>query len=107
MKIKPNPKPHTNSEMDSKTILKPRTTELTDSQRDELIYQYVGIVVDGMETKDLVRYAMEQLTSYYNEGSMDDLKEDVDNYDEGLYDELVDNVTNPIVLDTNNTGGKY
>ena len=98
-----NPNP-TNSEMDSKTILKP---ELTDSQRDELIYQYVGIVVDGMEIKDLVRYATEQLTSYYNEGSLDDLKEDVDNYDEELYDELVDNVTNPIVLDTNNTGGKF
>ena len=98
-----NPNP-TNSEMDSKTILKP---DLTDSQRDELIYQYVGIVVDGMEIKDLVRYATEQLTSYYNEGSLDDLKEDVDNYDEDLYDELVDNVTNPIVLDTNNTGGKY
>ena len=103
MKFKANPNP-TNSEMDSKTIL---PKELTDSQRDELIYQYVGIVVDGMDTKDLVRYAMEQLTSYYNEGSLDDLKEDVDNYDEGLYDELVDNVTNPIVLDTNNTGGKY
>ena len=98
-----NPNP-TNSEMDSKTILKP---DLTDSQRDELIYQYVGIVVDGMEIKDLVRYATDQLTSYYNEGSLDDLKEDVDNYDEDLYDELVDNVTNPIVLDTNNTGGKY
>ena len=98
-----NPNP-TNSEMDSKTILKP---ELTDSQRDELIYQYVGIVVDGMEIKDLVRYATDQLTSYYNEGSLDDLKEDVDNYDEDLYDELVDNVTNPIVLDTNNTGGKF
>ena len=98
-----NPNP-TNSEMDSKTILKP---ELTDSQRDELIYQYVGIVVDGMEIKDLVRYATEQLTSYYNEGSLDDLKEDVDNYDEDLYDELVDNVTNETVLDTNNTGGKY
>ena len=83
----------TNSEMDSKTILKPRATELTDSQRDELIYQYVGIVVDGMEIKDLVRYATEQLTSYYNEGSLDDLKEDVDNYDEDLYDELVDNAT--------------
>ena len=81
----------TNSELDAKVIIK--QTELTDAQRDELIYQYVGIVVDGMDTKDLVRYATEQLTSYYNEGSLDDLKEDVDNYDEDLYDELVDNVT--------------
>ena len=95
----------TNSELDAKVIIK--QPELTDAQRDELIYQYVGIVVDGMDTKDLVRYATEQLTSYYNEGSLDDLKEDVDNYDEDLYDELVDNVTNETVLDTNNTGGKY
>ena len=85
----------------------PNLETLTDSQRDELIYQYVGIVVDGMEIKDLVRYATEQLTSYYNEGSLDDLKEDVDNYDEDLYDELVDNVTNETVLDTNNNGGKF
>ena len=102
--IKANPDA-TNSELDAKVIIK--QTELTDAQRDELIYQYVGIVVDGMDTKDLVRYATEQLTSYYNEGSLDDLKEDVDNYDEDLYDELVDNVTNETVLDTNNTGGKY
>ena len=95
----------TNSELDAKVIIK--QPELTDSQRDELIYQYVGIVVDGMDTKDLVRYATEQLTSYYNEGSLDDLKEDVDNYDEDLYDELVDNVTNETVLDTNNTGGQF
>ena len=97
-----NPNP-TNSEMDSKTILKP---DLTDSQRDELIYQYVGIVVDGMEIKDLVRYATEQLTSYYNEGSLDDLKEDVDSYDEGLYDELVDNVTQQYAKLPNTFGGQ-
>ena len=102
--IKANPDA-TNSELDAKVIIE--QPELTDSQRDELIYQYVGIVVDGMEIKDLVRYATEQLTSYYNEGSLDDLKEDVDMYQDDLYDELVDNVTNPIVLDTNNTGGKY
>ena len=89
----------TNSELDAKVIIK--QTELTDSQRDELIYQYVGIVVDGMDTKDLVRYAIEQLTSYYNEGSLDDLKEDVDNYDEDLYDELVDNVTHTFTSEDN------
>ena len=102
--IKANPDA-TNSELDAKVIIK--QTELTDAQRDELTAQYVELVVDGMDTKDLVRYATEQLTSYYNEGSLDDLKEDVDNYDEDLYDELVDNVTNETVLDTNNTGGKY
>ena len=50
---------------------------------------------------DLVRYATEQLTSYYNEGSLDDLKEDVDNYDEDLYDELVDNVTHTFTSEDN------
>ena len=30
-----------------------------------------------------------------------------DDYDEGLFEELVDNVTNETVLDTNNTGGKF
>ena len=80
----------TNSELDAKVII--TQPELTDAQRDELTEQYVELVVDGMETKDLVRYAIEQLTSYYNEGSIDDLKEDIDNYDEDLYDELVENI---------------
>ena len=79
--------------------------DLTSSQRDELTSQYVELVVDNMDTKDLVRYAIEQLTSYYNEGSLDDLKEDINNYDDndGLYEELVDNVTNPNV----NQGGQF
>ena len=92
--------------------------DLTSSQRDELTSQYVELVVDNMDTKDLVRYAIEQLTSYYNEGSIDDLKEDIDNFDEELFDELVDNVTQQYAklpntfeketfLDINNTGGKF
>ena len=80
--------------------------DLTSAQRDELTQQYVEIVVDNMDTKDLVRYAIEQLTSYYNEGSIDDLKEDVDNYDEELYDELVDNVTQQYAKLPNTFGGQ-
>ena len=81
--------------------------DLTSAQRDELTQQYVEIVVDNMDTKDLVRYAIEQLIAYHNEDSIECLKEDIDNYDEELYDELVDNVTNETVLDTNNNGGKF
>ena len=77
------------------------TKELNSTQRDQLTSQYVEIVVDNMDTKDLVRYAIEQLISYYNEGSIDDLKEDVDNYDEDLYDELVDNVTHTFTSEDN------
>ena len=90
MKIKANPNP-TNSEMDAKTILK---SELTSVQKNELAQQFAEIVVDGMDTKSLVAFAMDKITEYYDTCSIRELKEEVDNYDEGLYDELVDNVTN-------------
>ena len=95
-----NPNP-TNSEMDSKTILKPRTTELTDSQRDKLTAQFAELVADNMDTKDLVRYAIDGMIEYFNEGSLDELKEEVDNFDEKLYDELVDNVTHTFTSEDN------
>ena len=81
----------TNSELDAKVIIK--HPQLTDAQIDEVTQQYVELVVDGMDTKTLVAYAIDQLTAYYNEGSLDDLKEDIDNYQDDLYGELVDNVT--------------
>ena len=67
--------------------------KLTNSQRDELIEQYVELVVDNMDTKDLMRYAMDSITEYIEKLSDIELKEEVGNYDEELYDELVDNVT--------------
>ena len=69
--------------------------ELTEEQREELTKQYVEIVVDSMDEKDLARYAKEQLITYHNEDSLECLKEDIDNYDKDLYKELVDNVCNP------------
>ena len=81
---------------------------LTSPQRDELIEQYVEIVVDNMDTKTLVQYVTDDLIHFY-ENKCDDveLKEFIDNYDEDLYSELVDNVTNETVLDINNTGGQF
>ena len=86
-----NPYP-TNSEMDSKTIIK--SSNLTDSQREELIEQFVDVVVDGMDMKTLIQYVSDDLIHFY-ENKCDDveLKEFIDNHDEDLYDELVDNVT--------------
>jgi len=81
----------TNSELDAKVIIK--HPSLTNAQRDGVIEQFVELIVDGMDTKDLVRYVSEQLTEYYDDCSDVELKEFVDNYDEDLYDELVDNVT--------------
>jgi len=85
----------TNSELDAKKIIIHK--ELTSAQRDELIEQYVELVVDNMDTKDLARYAIDGITEYIEKLSDIELKEEVGNYDEDLFDELVDNVTsNPI-----------
>ena len=81
--------------------------DLNQRQREDLTEQFVEIVVDGMDTKDLVRYAQEQLIDAFNQYSLEELKEDVDNYQDDLYDELVDNVTNETFIDVNNNGGKF
>ena len=81
--------------------------DLTSAQRDELTSQYVELVVDSMDMDSLVQYAQEQLANYFDKLSDSELKEDVDNYDEDLFDELVDNVTNETILDTNDNGGKF
>ena len=83
------------------------TKQLNSIQRDELISQYCELVVDNMDMDSLVQYAQEQLANYLDKCSDIELKEDIDNYDEDLFDELVDNVTNETVLDTNNNGGKF
>ena len=85
----------------------PMAKELTDQQKSELIEQYVELVVDNMDTKDLARYAIDGITEYIVTLTDSELKDEVGNYDEELYDELVDNVTNETVLDVNNNGGKY
>ena len=80
--------------------------KLTSAQRDELISQYSELVVDNMDMDSLVQYAQEQLANYFDKLSDSELKEDVDNYDEDLFDELVDNViSNPTPV-INNQGGQ-
>ena len=91
MNIKANPNA-TNSEMDSKTIIT-HSNILDRTTRDTIIEQFVEIVVDGMDTKDLIRYVMDDLTEFYDDCSDVELKEFIDNHDEDLYDELVDNAT--------------
>ena len=80
---------------------------LNNDQQDKLIEQYVDLVVDGMDMDSLLQYAKDGITEYIVTLTKEELKEEVDNYDEDLFDELVDNVTNETVLDTNNTGGKF
>ena len=79
--------------------------DLTSTQKDQLIQQFVEIVVDNMDTKDLVRYAIEQLETFYDDSHIDFLKDEIDAYDEELFDELVDNVTQQYPKQLNSFGG--
>ena len=81
----------TNSELDAKQIV--TNSGLTSAQKDELIEQYVELVVDNMDTKDLMRYAIDGITEYIVTLTDSELKDEVGNFDEDLYDELVENVT--------------
>ena len=95
----------TNSELDAKIIITHK--QLTNLQRDELIEQFCEIVVDNMSHGSLVDYCKEEMANYHDKLSDNELIEHIDCYDDELYEELVDNVTNETVLDTNNNGGKF
>ena len=95
----------TNSELDAKKIVK--NVQLTSLQHNQLVEQYVELVVDNMDTKSLVQFVYDNLLLDYKQYNQHEMREAVDNYDDELFDELVDNVTNETVLDVNNNGGKY
>ena len=66
---------------------------LTDSQKSELISQFVEIVVDGMDLKDLVQYVTDDLENFYeNKCDDNELKELINNHDNELYNELIENI---------------
>ena len=66
--------------------------QLTNEQFYSICEQFSELVVDSMDMKTLECYAQEQLTNYFTKLSQHELKEDIDCYDEDLFDELVDNV---------------
>ena len=70
---------------------------LTSAQKDELIEQFVELQVDNMDTQTLVEFVTDILIDEYSEFTDSELKERVDMFnDDGLYEELVDNVTSHI-----------
>ena len=83
------------------------TKKLNNDQFGELVQQFVEIQVDNMDTQTLVEWVTDELIFQYGKLTNEELKERVDCYDDELFDELVDNVTNETVLDVNNNGGKY
>ena len=87
----------TNSELDAKRIITHK--QLTSAQKDELIEQYVEIVVDRMTTEELAEFVTETLMNDYDKMSQIDLREYIIEFEnsgcpeDNLYDELVDNIT--------------
>ena len=95
----------TNSELDAKKII--NNVQLNNDQLSELKRDFAELVVDNMDTKSLVQFVYDNLLLDYKQYNQHEMREAVDNYDDELFDELVDNVTNETVLDINNTGGKF
>ena len=84
------------------------TKELTSAQRDELIEQFVEVQIDSLDMQSLIELASEYVTQSFDRLTDSEIKERIESlFDEELYDELVDNVTNETFIDINNTGGKF
>ena len=71
------------------------TPELTTQQWDELIEQYVEILVDGMDWKTMTRFVYDVITQDMKElESRQDLLDEIRyTFDEEFLNELLDNVT--------------
>ena len=54
---------------------------LTDQQRSQLIYEYVGEVVDSMSREDLEKYVFDSMLNWYDSLSDKDLEYEI-NVDE-------------------------
>ena len=81
----------TNGEQDAKKIITHK--ELTSAQRDELIDQFVELQVDNMDWKTLAVFVTEELQyRFRNDYTDEELREEIQTYDEDLYEELVNNV---------------
>ena len=79
---------------------------LNDSQIYDIIKQYVEIKVDRMDTQELVEHVTENLKDWYSDFSLEELECVISDNDEGLFEELVDNViSNPTPV-INNQGGQ-
>ena len=73
--------------------------QLNSTQKDELIAQYVDLLVDSMSMSDLISYVAEDLTNFCDKLTDNELKEEISlTLDDEMYDELVDNVTSEITV---------
>ena len=71
-----------------------KTPQLSSQQHDELIEQYVELIVDSMDWKTMHRYVEQTLTEDLDKLSQLELFEEISlSYDEETLNDLVDNVT--------------
>ncbi len=77
---------------------------ITSKQHNDIAEQFAELVVDGMDMKTLVQYVYDDLIEYYEKCDQEELREQIDNYDEDLYEELLDNVTQQYPKQVNSFG---
>ena len=78
-------------------------TKINPAQHDSIAEQFAELVVDGMDMKTLVQYVYDDLIDYYEKLDEHELKEQIDEYDEDLFDELLDNVKDVEVYEKSQT----
>ena len=78
---------------------------LNDDQQDKLVEQFVELQVDSMDMQSLLEWVTDELIFQYGKLTKEELKERVDCFDEELFDELVDNVTQQYPKQLNTFGG--
>ena len=79
---------------------------LNNDQQDKLVEQFVELQVDNMDTKTMMEWITDELIFQYGKLSKEELKEKVDTFNEGLFEELVDNVTQQYAKLPNTFGGQ-
>ena len=79
---------------------------LNNDQQDKLVEQFVELQVDNMDTKTMMEWITDELIFQYGKLTNEELKERVECYDEDLFDELVDNVTQQYAKLPNTFGGQ-
>ena len=82
--------------------------ELNNDQQDKLVEQFVELQVDNMDTQSLVEWVTNELINQYEKLTKEELKERINCYDDndGLFEELVDNVTQQYAKLPNTFGGQ-
>jgi len=81
---------------------------LNNDQQNKLVEQFVELQVDNMDTQSLVEWVTNELINQYEKLTKEELKERINCYDDndGLFEELVDNVTQQYAKLPNTFGGQ-